>query len=325
MAIKISNQITFSEQKKILKIEEWYLATSYDTGVTAEDGDWGAWTKEIQTIDDNNPYLWNYEKVIYSIGDPSYDISDPIIIGVYSKSNGRGVANIINEYLLTEIPELPEQPEWSRDSSTASGLTPILKYLWNREIIIYTDGDEQSTEPAIIGVYGDSGTDAVDFQIYSTDGFEFSDNVKSIKLNTVAFKAGNKIGSNLAYQWYYFDTTENAFIASSIQSRTYSLEVNNETVGRQIYCVITDENGNSVQTETVTINMVTSLSITEQPTDVTVADGETAKTTVVAEGDGLTYQWYVRNADSTEFSKSSVTDATYSYVMNASKSGRKAY
>ena len=71
MAIKkISNQITFTEQKKILEIEEWYLATSYDSGVKIENGDWGTWTKEIQMINANKPYLWNYERVVYSLGDP---------------------------------------------------------------------------------------------------------------------------------------------------------------------------------------------------------------------------------------------------------------
>ena len=36
MAIKVSNQITFTEQKKILKIQEWYLATNYrdDVGIS---------------------------------------------------------------------------------------------------------------------------------------------------------------------------------------------------------------------------------------------------------------------------------------------------
>lgn len=224
MAIKVSNQITITEQKKILSIEEWYLATSYNSGLTTEDGDWGIWTKNVQTINANKSYLWNYEKVIYSLGDP--EISDPIIIGIYSKSDGRGIDTIINEYYLTETPELPEQPEWSRDTSTASGLTPTLKYLWNREIIVYTDGSEQETDPAIIGVYGDSGSDAVDFQIYSVDGFEFSENITSITLNTVAFCSGESIMSDVTYCWKYWDSNESEYVA--IQDATLSyLEVNN--------------------------------------------------------------------------------------------------
>ena len=56
MAIKVSNQITITEQKKILSIEEWYLATSYNSGVQTENGDRGAWTKEVQTINASKPY-----------------------------------------------------------------------------------------------------------------------------------------------------------------------------------------------------------------------------------------------------------------------------
>ena len=80
MAIKSSNQITFTEHKKIVEIKEWYLATSVDTGVTTSTV---GWTTNIQTIDYTNKYLWNYEEVIYSIG--SSDISEPIIIGTYGE------------------------------------------------------------------------------------------------------------------------------------------------------------------------------------------------------------------------------------------------
>ena len=100
MAIKSSNQITFTEQKKIVEIEEWYLATNYDSGVTIENGDWGTWTKEVQVIGESKKYLWNYEKVIYSLGDP--EISEPIVIGFYGKGNdGRSIENIKNYYQTT--------------------------------------------------------------------------------------------------------------------------------------------------------------------------------------------------------------------------------
>ena len=99
MAIKTSNQITFTEQKKIIEIKEWYLATSKSENVTR---DTQGWTTEIQTINIDKKYLWNYEEVIYSIG--SSDLSDPIIIGFYGKGDdGRSISNIKNYYFhLTE-------------------------------------------------------------------------------------------------------------------------------------------------------------------------------------------------------------------------------
>lgn len=200
MAIKSSNQITFTEQKKIVEIEEWYLATNYDSGVTIENGDWGTWTKEVQVIGESKKYLWNYEKVIYSLGGP--EISEPMVIGFYGKGNdGRSIENITNFYQTTTDTNIPTS--WSQ---SVPMLDPVNKYLWNYEVITYTSGDPTETEPAIIGAYGDSGTDAVDFQIYSVDGFEFSENVNSIELKTAALKAGELIESGATYQWKWWNT-----------------------------------------------------------------------------------------------------------------------
>jgi len=69
----------------------------------------------------------------------------------------------------------------------------------------------------------------------------------------------------------------------------------------------------------------TVLKITKQPTDVTVPIGETAKTSVEATGDGLSYQWYIKNPGDKKFSKSSIKKATYSYEMTQEKSGREVY
>ncbi len=57
------------------------------------------------------------------------------------------------------------------------------------------------------------------------------------------------------------------------------------------------------------------LRIVEQPEDVTVAAGEKAEFTVVASGDGLTYQWQSRSNSTTSWSKlSGKTAATLSIV-----------
>ena len=99
MAIKASNQITFTEQKKILEIKEWYLATDQSIGVTLEAS---GWTEEVQVINETNKYLWNYEEVVYSIG--SSDKSEPIIIGFYGKgTDGKGIADIKNSTKLTSF------------------------------------------------------------------------------------------------------------------------------------------------------------------------------------------------------------------------------
>ena len=209
MAIKSSNQITFIEQKKIVEIKEWYLATSQNTDITIETE---GWTTDIQTIDYDHKYLWNYEEVVYSIG--SSDISDPVIIGFYGQGeNGKGISNIVNYYQITQnliapkIPESDEESSWS-DISIIANLSPINKYLWNYEAIIYTDGSATTTDPAIIGVYGDSGVDAITFEIYSTQGFMFKEDMEEIELKIAAFQGSSAI-NDATYTWEWWDDTIN--------------------------------------------------------------------------------------------------------------------
>lgn len=197
MAIRSSNQVAFSEYKKITTIEEWYLATSQSSGVTTSTS---GWTKTVQHISKDKKYLWNYEKTIYSIGDP--DVSEPVIIGMYSEaSGGRSIEDVVEYYAVTTTTDAPSESAWK---STVPELTPENKYLWNYEVIVYSDGSQTKMQAAIIGVYGDSGVDAITFEIYSTDGFIFREDTQSITLDIAAFDGVTEI-SNATYQWYWWD------------------------------------------------------------------------------------------------------------------------
>ena len=61
------------------------------------------------------------------------------------------------------------------------------------------------------------------------------------------------------------------------------------------------------------------------PKNTYVTDGATAKVTVKALGDGLTYQWYIKNATASKYSKSSITKATYSVAMSDKVHNRQVY
>lgn len=52
---------------------------------------------------------------------------------------------------------------------------------------------------------GRNQTGAVDFQIYSVNGFEFNDNLNSIELRTIASKNGKKINTDVSYQWKWWN------------------------------------------------------------------------------------------------------------------------
>ena len=133
-------------------------------------------------------------------------------------------------------------------------------------------------------------------------------------------------GEGLKYQWYVKAQGTSTFDKSSITSATYGVTMTSARNGNQVYCVVTDVDGNTVKSNTVTLSMSAGLKITTQPTNVTVANGATAKTTVKATGEGLKYQWYfTSNASDSSFSKSGTTTATYSTEMNADRDGRKVY
>ena len=133
-------------------------------------------------------------------------------------------------------------------------------------------------------------------------------------------------GDGLTYKWYYKDRGVSKFsYTSTFKGNTYSATMNDARNGRQIYCVITDKYGISAKTKTVTLNMGNPMKITKQPVNTSAKIGENAKVTIAATGDGLKYQWYVKNPGQTSFTKSSVTSAVYDYEMTEAKNGRQVY
>lgn len=154
---------TFSDGKRaysvaqqgrgIDKITEYYLATSLSSGVTKTTT---GWKNSIQTVTATNKYLWNYEVISYTDGTSSS--TDPIIIGAYGDRGniGNGIASIEEWYLATSSASgvTASTAGWK---NAMQSLTATNKYLWNYELITYTDGNKVTTNPVIIGVYGDKG------------------------------------------------------------------------------------------------------------------------------------------------------------------------
>ena len=131
-------------------------------------------------------------------------------------------------------------------------------------------------------------------------------------------------GDGLTYQWYIRNPGKTAFSMSSVTKAVYSCKMSAAADGRQVYCVVTDRYGGSVESAVATLTMA-GPKITVQPKSVSVAVGAAARTSVTASGDGLTYQWYLKNPGRTAFSESSVTKAAYSCKMSAAADGRQLY
>lgn len=148
---------------------------------------------------------------------------------------------------------------------------------------------------------------------------------------TVAFNEMAKVtvratGEGLTYQWFYRNSGASTFsYTASFTGNTYSISMNPDRNGRQVYCKITDQYGQSVTSETVTLRMDgTPVQIVTQPQSVTVAEGETATVTVEATGIITNYRWYYKDSGSDKYVYTpSFTRNTYCVEMNAERSGRR--
>ena len=134
-------------------------------------------------------------------------------------------------------------------------------------------------------------------------------------------------GEGLKYQWYFRNAGETVFHKSGVRDNTYDDVMTAARAGREVYCVITDAAGNSVTTDTARIDVIPNikLEILQQPADQIVDLGERFNAEVIAQGEGLKYQWYFRNAGETIFHKSGVRDNTYDDVMTVARNGREVY
>ena len=134
-------------------------------------------------------------------------------------------------------------------------------------------------------------------------------------------------GDELKYQWYWRNVGSETWNVSGQRDNTYDDVMTAARHNREVKCVITDMWGERAETEIATITAIPdqTLAILSQPTDATAAMGENYCAAVEAQGDGLTYQWYFKNAGSEIWHKSGVRDNTYDDVMTAARAGRQVY
>lgn len=130
-------------------------------------------------------------------------------------------------------------------------------------------------------------------------------------------------GEGLKYTWYVKNAGASKYTKSSITSSTYSVKMSSTTKNRYVYCVVKDKYNNTVKSSTAVLREAAS--ITTQPKTVTVKKNSTAKVTVKARGDGLKYTWYVKNANASKYSKSSITKSYYSVKMTTAVKNRSVY
>jgi|GEM_PF-2015221 len=131
-----------------------------------------------------------------------------------------------------------------------------------------------------------------------------------------------------SYQWQYRKSASGAWTnvsAYSGRTATYKLTVENRHNGFQYRCAVTDAAGQSVTSSIVTLT-VRSLTISSQPSDVTVAAGKTAVFTVSVSGGTApySYQWQYLTPTASAFvnvTAASGKTASYSLTVQARHDG----
>lgn len=151
-----------SSGRGIKTITEYYLISSAKTGITTASS---GWSTSVPTMTATNKYLWNYEKFTFT--DNTTATTTPKIIGIYGDkgatgatgtqgATGNGIKSITNYYLATASGS-GVSASTSGWTTTVQAITASKKYLWNYEVVTYTNGSTYQSAPCIIGAYGDKG------------------------------------------------------------------------------------------------------------------------------------------------------------------------
>ena len=128
-------------------------------------------------------------------------------------------------------------------------------------------------------------------------------------------------GDGLKYQWQYSDDNGKTWLASSIKSATYSAKFAAEKNNRTVRCIVTDASGNTVTSNAAKMTLSAPV-ITAQPQNYVGAVNSTAKFTVTATGNGLTYKWQYSDDNGATWLASSLKSAAYSAKFTAEKNNR---
>lgn len=116
--------------------------------------------------------------------------------------------------------------------------------------------------------------------------------------NSITVKAQ---GESLKYQWYFRNAGSNRWHKSSVKDNIYAGVMTIASASREVYCVITDANGNSVTTNIAKLIRMPSVKqeTVTWPINGEAVLGEVYCAAVGAWGQRMKYQRYFCNTDST--------------------------
>ena len=180
----------------IVSIVEYYAVTS-TTDVPPD----SAFSPNVQSPTATAPYLWNYEQIMFS-DDTSNNMGKHILMTYNQGDEGRGIASVTEYYAVNNSTTAPADSAFSTIIKTVSATN---KYLWNYEVIAYTDGlNPTVTGKRIIGTYGDKGDQGVGgYTVFLTNGnHTFSGSTRSaidgqVDCGIIAYKGETQLSSHI--------------------------------------------------------------------------------------------------------------------------------
>lgn len=148
----------------ISSITEYYAVSSSNTTAPT------SWSTTVPNMTSTNKYLWNYEVIKYTNNTTKETAKR--VIGAYGDkgatgstgatgATGNGISNITNYYLASSSSSgvTTSTSGWT---TSVQSVSSSKKYLWNYEVITYTNSSTNTTTPCIIGAYGDTGASGAD-------------------------------------------------------------------------------------------------------------------------------------------------------------------
>ena len=138
-------------------------AVTYQVSSSGTTAPTGTWSTSVPSVSAGQ-FLWTRTIITYSNNTTStlYSVGRNGTNGVNGTNgtngqNGKSIGQVINYYLATNTSSnvTASTSGWT---TTVQSVSSSKKYLWNYEVVKYTDGTIASTTaPCIIGSYGDTG------------------------------------------------------------------------------------------------------------------------------------------------------------------------
>ena len=132
-------------------------------------------------------------------------------------------------------------------------------------------------------------------------------------------------GEELTYQWQLKKGKSWANLTSGgATTDTLSIKLDDSKNGKIYRCAITDKWGHTIYSDSAKITVKEpDITITKQPVSYNGLSGNTARFTVAAEGEGLSYQWQLKKGNKwADLTSGGATTSTMTIKVDYSKNGK---